>query len=331
MKLSISTIFIVLVWMNLGAISIAQSGGTVFQDYCSGCHASDLTSDNIVTGNAVAPALGPYVEQFSAAVFVANIRNDRLLAPPMRTFEGELSDDQLRGIWSYITGVTQGDLTRAPRSETPQQRQKREKCEAIKTRMDNPPDSSTYYYPPGHELCTCEEDGESYCRRTGLFGENIRPYRPGDDRHCKPWVWQSERDFYANYCRTVQMVGEVEMTIAPPPLPQASEKVRRAMKEQPLNRVLSKQRLKLPKTPQNTPAPATENSDPGPVPASAELRCRAGGNMRLEATRPTKLDWVPRWERRRGAEVERGGGKPDMRDEHWAFIVYATPSRPGQA
>lgn len=322
MRLFSCIIFTFLTSIAFSPMSTAQSGGTIFQDYCSTCHASDLVSDNIITGNAVAPALGPYVEQFNAAVFVANIRNDRLLADPMRTFDGELTDAQLRRVWQYITDVSSGEVSRVPRGETQEQRQKREKCEAIKTRMDTPPEERRFYYPPGHDRCSCGDSGEEYCRRTGIFGETITPARPGDDRHCKPWVWQSERDYYANYCRTVQMVGDAAMSIAPPPLPQAPEKLKRAMKEQPFRDVLSRRPLQVPKTPA-TPA-QTEPSNPGPVPASAELKCRAGGNMRLEATRPTRLDWVPRWSRQRGVEIERGNGEPDMVDEHWAFIVYAT-------
>ena len=324
MRLFSCIIVTFLMSISLSPASIAQSGGTIFQDYCSTCHSSDLVSDNIITGSAIAPALAPYVERFDAAVFVTNIRNDRLLADPMRTFEGELSDAELRRVWQYITDVSRGETARIPRGETQEQRIKRQKCEAIKTRMNTPPPGPPGYYPPGHDRCTCGESGESFCNQEGTFGERIVPLTPVTYRYCKPWVWQSERDYYGNHCRTVQMVGDAAMNIPPPPLPQAPDKLKRAMKEQPFKDVLNRRSLQMqvPKPPV-LPAQA-EPEGPGPVPASAELRCRAGGNMRLEATRPTRMDWVPRWDRQRGVEIERGNGKPDMVDEHWAFIVYAT-------
>ena len=301
---------------------MAQSGGTIFAENCSGCHARDLVSDKQATGNAIAPALGPYVQRFDADIFVQNIRNGRLLAPPMRTFEGELSDANLRSVWTYIHGVMEGEQARVPARESPEQRDRRERCEVIKTRMNATPDSPPDYYPPGHDKCDCGVSGADYCPDTDVWGNPTEPFRPRHLRYCKPWVLPSEREYYARYCQTVRMIDVVEMDLPPIPLQQAPSKLKKGAKTSSLPDRLRPQEFKIPEA---------VTAARGPAPLTAELSCRAGPGMRLEATRPASLDWVPRWDRRRGIESQRGNGEPDMFDEHWRFTVHATLAAAGSS
>lgn len=283
----------------------AQSGSDVFGSVCAECHSSNFYDTQEIStdgGTCYAPPLARPVERLGEDGFLTRIRNGRFYCG-MNNFPG-LTDDEIRSVWRYINEAISENGPAIPEGETDEQRSKRIRCENTRYRMDNPPPEPPAYFPPDHSECS---DG---------WPDGV-PYRPGPAGYfsqiCKPWISDEDRQWWAANCQTVRGVDVVDMTI-PEIRAQIPEKTRKALRERLPGGILSKREFEIPED---------VRALQGPAPAVAELTCAAGGDMRIEATRPVALDWVRRWTPRQGIEVNRPNSEPNMYDEHWVFVIHA--------